>query len=109
VFAGSVPVYIWAVGTVDWQARVMGNRRRRIPSWEFSVKLPGGGEVVVRLEADNPFSLTPDDRTFVFDLVDRLKAAAREFGTDFTTSTPSSRRRSIGRLPQGRGTAPSRR
>lgn len=65
-----------------------------MPSWEFSVKLPSGAVITVVLRTDNPFSLTTVDRAFVFDLVDRLKAAAEEHGTEFTMSTPLQARHS---------------
>lgn len=64
------------------------SRGRRVPSWEFSVTLPSGGVVTVVLKTDNPFSLSADDRAFVFSLVDRLKTAAVEYGTEFTMNTP---------------------
>ena len=71
------------------------SRRRRLPSWEFSVKLPSGGVVTVILKTDNPFSLTATDRAFVFGLVDRLKVAADEYGTEFTMRTPLQVGRSV--------------
>jgi hypothetical protein len=71
------------------------SRKRRVSSWEFSVKLPSGVTITVILKTDNPFLLTAKDRAFVFGLVDRLKGVAEEFGTEFTMSPPLQMHRSV--------------